>query len=77
MLFSEKYPIATIDDGISEECPAYIGTSGICFHCKQQQTNFADICFEGYICSEECLKAADDGYYKALAAKPKEVVGED
>lgn len=36
-----------------------------CWHCETP-TRLIEICFEAYLCSEECVRAKDAEYWQAL-----------
>lgn len=64
MKFIDKYPMM---EPISEECNGIMRGRGIAKCCIcHQPTDFIEINYEAYICSEECLNKLDDLYFEAL-----------
>jgi hypothetical protein len=62
MKYADKYPdMKPIHD---ERDLKIKGTDAPCMHCKES-TPYIDICYEGHVCSDECMEAVDKAYYEA------------
>ena len=70
MKFADKYPNLR---PIVDECNSLIRArnTGICCICGAE-TDYCEINYEAYFCSEECLKVMDDSYNEHLRAIPQD-----
>ena len=59
MKFDLKYPYASVGHQVCDILRVDIG--GPCWHCGDH-TKWAEINFQGYLCSEECVKAKTEEY---------------
>lgn len=65
MKFDARYPDAKVNEEVRMGI-IKLGVERQCWHCKEM-TTFAELNYQAYLCSEECLEAVDKEYFKAMA----------
>ncbi len=66
MKWNDKYPTANYMDELEPGILKGGERSGPCAICKET-TNWVDIAFEAYLCSEECVDQLNQEWLKACA----------